>query len=197
MLIAARTTSLPPKVREAALAFVDVVLEAGADFTLTLADQVSLLLDRTGYREMLRTSRADEAEGRLENLGELLMLAGSFHSVGELLEHGALSGQGSERDDAGDGRVKLMTLHKAKGLEFDHVFLPGWEAGLFPAEYSPLSEERRLAYVALTRGRQRVTVTYCAFRRGFVKPSLFIDDLPAENVVHGWLHMQEGSSTLR
>ena len=77
------------------------------------------------------------------------------------------------------------------------MFLPGWEAGLFPADYSPLSEERRLAYVALTRGRRRVTITYCAFRRGFVKPSLFIGDLPAENVVHGWLHMQEGGPTLR
>ena len=76
LLMAVRTANLPPKVREAASAFVDVVLEAGADFTLSLADQLSLLLDRTGYREMLRTSRADEAEGRLESLGELLLLAG-------------------------------------------------------------------------------------------------------------------------
>jgi len=86
------------------------------------------------------------------------------------------------------------TLHKGKGLEFDHVFLPAWEAGLFPADYSDMGEERRLAYVALTRGRQRVTVSYCAFRRGFTKPSVFIEDLPAENVVHGWLHVPQEAS---
>ena len=112
-------------------------------------------------------------------------LAGTFHDAEALLEHGALSGQGPEREGIGDGPVKLMTLHKGKGLEFDHVFLPAWEAGLFPADYSDMGEERRLAYVALTRGRVRVTVSYCAFRRGFTKPSVFIEDLPAENVVHG------------
>jgi len=192
LLIAARTANLPPKAHEAALGFVDVVLDASADFTLSLADQLSLLLDRTGYRAMLRDSRADGVEGRSENLQELLRLAGTFHDAEALLEHGALSGQGSEREGAGDGRVKLMTLHKGKGLEFDHVFLPAWEAGLFPADYSDMGEERRLAYVALTRGRLRVTVSYCAFRRGFTKASCFIEDLPAENVVHGWLHMPQG-----
>ena len=190
LLIAARTAELPPKAREAALSFADAVLDAGADFGISLADQVSLLLDRTGYREMLRRSRADGAEGRLERLQELLLLAGSFHGADEFLEHTVLSGEGAEREGEGEGEVKLLTLHKGKGLEFPHVFLPAWEAGVFPAEYSSISEERRLAYVGLTRGRERVTVTYCAFRRGFTKPSLFIDDMPADHIVHGWLHGQ-------
>ena len=187
LLVAARSAPLPPKLRQAAAAFADMIQEASADVMSTLADQLSTLLDRSGYRDMVRQSRADDAEPRLEHLQELLALAGSFNNAQDLLDHGALSGQGAELDGAEAGRVKLMTLHKAKGLEFDHVFLPGWEAGLFPAQYSDLAEERRLAYVALTRGRKRVAVTYAAFRRGPVKRSMFIDELPDADIVHGWL----------
>ena len=143
LLTAAQTAKLDPKAHRSAAAFVDLILEASADISLTLADQMSLLLDRTGYREMLRNSRADGTEGRLESLHELLLLAGSFHGAAELLEHAALSGQGSELERDGEGCVKLMTMHKAKGLEFDQVFLPAWEAGVFPAEYGVMLNCKR------------------------------------------------------
>jgi Superfamily I DNA and RNA helicases len=152
----------------------------------SVADQISALLDGTGYRAMLRASREEAREDRLENLQELLEIAGGFHSARELLDHAALatSGPGEDRTD----RVKMMTLHKAKGLEFPHVFLPGWEAGSFPPSYGDVAEERRLAYVALTRGMRRVTVSYCEYRRGYETPSLYVEDIPVPNRVAGWLH---------
>jgi DNA helicase-2/ATP-dependent DNA helicase PcrA len=86
-----------------------------------------------------------------------------------------------------------MTMHKGKGLEFPHVFLPAWEAGTFPPDYGDISEERRLGYVAITRGMRRVTITHCEFRRGYTTPSSFIEDLPAANRVSGWLRGQAGT----
>jgi len=86
--------------------------------------------------------------------------------------------------------VRLMTLHKAKGLEFEHVFLPGWEAGIFPPHYGEIDEERRLAYVALTRGKRRVTISYAEWRRGDAGPCAFIGDIPENYRVAGWLQLQ-------
>jgi DNA helicase II / ATP-dependent DNA helicase PcrA len=151
----------------------------------TVADQISLLLDAAGYRAMLRESKAETAEDKLENVQELIGLAGDFHTARELLDHAALSTSGPQ-DESAD-RVRLMTMHKGKGLEFPHVFLPGWEAGTFPPDYGEISEERRLGHVAITRGMRRVSITHCEFRRGYTVPSSFIDDLPAENRVSGWL----------
>ncbi len=188
LLRAVETAPLTPKVRGQALAFADAIRVAGSA-TLTLADQLSLLLDKSGYRAMLRDSRAEETEGRMENLQELLGLAGSFHSARELLDHASLASAAPGED--GNGRVQLMTLHKGKGLEFDHAFLPAWDSGTFPGPYSEdLDEERRLAYVALTRGKERVSVTHCSFRRGYVQPSRFIDDIPEQHRVTGWLRAQ-------
>jgi DNA helicase II / ATP-dependent DNA helicase PcrA len=79
-----------------------------------------------------------------------------------------------------------MTLHRAKGLEFPHVFLVGWENGLFPPMYGDLDEERRLAYVGVTRGMKRVTISHASYRRGPATPSEFIDDIPDANCVVGW-----------
>jgi DNA helicase-2/ATP-dependent DNA helicase PcrA len=146
---------------------------------------LSLLLDATGYRSMLRESKAETTEDKLENLSELIGLAGTFHTARELLDHAALATSRPDEDET--ARVKLMTLHKAKGLEFPHVFLPAWEAGTFPSDYGDIDEERRLAYVALTRGMRRITITHCGFRRGPSVPSSFIGDIPEKNLVQGWL----------
>lgn len=157
----------------------------GQDGVATLADQLSHLLDATGYRAMLRESRAETTEGRLDNLQELIQLAGSFHTARELLDHAALCTGGP--DEEVTDRVRLMTLHKSKGLEFGHVFLPGWEAGLLPSSYGDPAEERRLAYMAITRGMRRVTISHCDFRRGYTMPSPFLDDVPDQHRVNGWL----------
>ena len=194
LLRAVETAPLTPKSRAGALAFSDAI-RAGGNDRLTLADQLSLLLDRTGYRAMLRLSRAEDTEGRMENLQELLALAASFHNGRELLDHACLASAAPGEDAA--GRVQLMTLHKGKGLEFPHVFLPGWEIGTFPSSYSEFEEERRLAYVALTRGMRRVTVTHCTFRRGFMQPSCFIGDIPEAHRVTGWLRSQGDCETAR
>jgi len=189
LLAAIETAPLPPRARSAGLAFADVVRNVGRDKEATLADQISLLLDGTGYRAMLRESRAETTEGRLENIQELVLLAGHFHAARDLLDHSALAT--GAPDEADTGRVKLMTLHKVKGLEFTHVFLPGWEANVFPPAYGDFAEERRLAYVALTRGMRRVTVSHCRYRRGYSEPSPFLDDIPEEHRRKGWLRGSE------
>ena len=185
LLRALETADLPPKARNAGLAFADAVRGVGRDRAATVADQISLLLDATGYRAMLRESKAETTEDKLENIQELIALAGGFHTARELLDHSALSTSGPQ-DESAD-QVRLMTMHKAKGLEFPHVFLPAWEAGTFPPDYGDIAEERRLGYVAVTRGMRRVTITHCEFRRGYTCPSSFIEDLPAANKVKGWL----------
>ena len=159
------------------------------------ADHVVLaetVLDESGYTGMWEAARTPDAPGRLENLKELLNALREFGNLGGFLEHIALV---MDRDDdvAGDA-ASLMTLHAAKGLEFDHVFLPGWEEELFPHRRSlgdgdpaALEEERRLAYVGLTRARKGVTVSFAATRWVFNQPkdsgpSRFLFELPREDV---------------
>ena len=159
------------------------------------ADHVALagtVLDESGYTGMWQAARTPDAPGRLENLKELVNALGEFENLGGFLEHIALV---MDRDDdvAGDA-ASLMTLHAAKGLEFDHVFLPGWEEDLFPNRRSvdeggpaALEEERRLAYVGLTRARKAVTISFAATRWVFNQlkdsgPSRFLHELPREDL---------------
>ena len=149
---------------------------------------VETLLDESGYTDMLRLDRSPVAEGRLENLKELTNALQEFDSLPAFLEHVALLTDMADRSDT--DMVSVMTLHAAKGLEFDTVFLPGWEEGVFPNQralddkgLSGLEEERRLAYVGLTRARKRAYVYFAANRRIFNQwqaaiPSRFLRELP-------------------
>lgn len=150
------------------------------------------LLDESGYTEMWQQDRSAEAPGRLENLKELIRALADFENLAGFLDHVALV---METDENAEGeRVSLMTLHAAKGLEFDMVFLPGWEEGLFPSQRSldeggekALEEERRLAYVGLTRARRIAVVSHAANRRIYANwtnsiPSRFLAELPEDQV---------------
>ena len=149
LLAAVETTALPRAAGDRLRAFVATIRTIGTDGEPSLSRRLQSLLTATGYLTMLRQNGVDDAEEQLANVMELVGLAEGFRSVTELLEHAALASI-VQRDQAG-GRVQLMTLHRAKGLEFPHVFLPAWEAGIFPGNNSlNLDEERRLAYVALT-----------------------------------------------
>jgi DNA helicase-2/ATP-dependent DNA helicase PcrA len=164
---------------------------AGADLPHTELAQV--ILDESGYTAMWQADKSAEAPGRLDNLKELIVALAGFESLTAFLEHVALVME-IERGDGTQDMVTLMTLHGAKGLEFPVVFLPGWEEGLFPSQRSMdenglagLEEERRLAYVGLTRAREKAIVSHAANRRLYGQwqsaiPSRFIDELPGDHV---------------
>jgi DNA helicase-2/ATP-dependent DNA helicase PcrA len=149
---------------------------------------LTTMLDDSGYVEMWRQDKSPEAPGRLENLKELVRAIAEFETLGGFLDHVSLVME-NEENSAGD-RIAMMTLHAAKGLEFDTVFLPGWEEGLFPSQRTMdesgtkgLEEERRLAYVGLTRARRRAIVSHVANRQIYGKwqdsiPSRFLDEIP-------------------
>ena len=153
---------------------------------------MEIILDESGYSKMLKDKKDLESEGRLENLKELIRGMHDFDNLQSFLEHVALA---SSIDQNWEGeKINLMTIHAAKGLEFDVVFLPGWEEGLFPHQKSleekgdlALEEERRLAYVGLTRAKKRSFISFVISRmyRGDWVDSLasrFIDELPEKNV---------------
>jgi len=163
--------------------------EAERDSHVELVQRV---LDESGYTGMWQADPSPDAPGRLENLKELVVAMAEFENLTGFLEHVSLV-MDNARDTAGD-MVNLMTLHSAKGLEFDTVFLPGWEEGVFPSQRSieeaglpGLEEERRLAYVGLTRARHRALVSFAANRRIHGQwqssaRSRFVDELPKDQI---------------
>jgi DNA helicase II / ATP-dependent DNA helicase PcrA len=159
---------------------------------LSHPELTQLILDESGYTAMLQADRSVEAAGRLENLSELVRAMEEYESLEAFLEHVSLVMDRDQNDDT--ETVTIMTIHAAKGLEFDHVFLAGWEDGVFPSQRSmdeggvaSLEEERRLAYVAITRARQRASIYHAANRRIYGQwmssiPSRFIAEIPPEHV---------------
>ena len=155
-------------------------------------DLAETILEESGYTEMWQANRAADAPGRLENLKELINNMGEYDSLAGFLEHVSLV-MDTITGEAQDA-VSIMTLHSAKGTEFDTIFLPGWEEGLFPHQRAMdesgragLEEERRLAYVGLTRARKRALIWFVSNRRihglwQSTVPSRFLDELPEDHV---------------
>jgi len=150
------------------------------------------ILEESGYTDMWKNDRSAEAPGRLENLKELIRSMEEFESLRSFLEHVALVMDAEQNEDL--DAVNIMTLHSAKGLEFETVFLPGWEEGLFPHQRaldeggrSGLEEERRLAYVGVTRAKRNLHIWFVSNRRIYglwqsTIPSRFLDELPEEHI---------------
>ncbi|MET4103217.1 DNA helicase-2/ATP-dependent DNA helicase PcrA [Roseovarius sp. MBR-78] len=162
------------------------------DPAITHIELAEIILDESGYTGMWQNDKTPEAPGRLENLKELVKALEGFENLQGFLEHVSLI-MDNESEEAGE-KVTLMTLHAAKGLEFPAVFLPGWEDGLFPSQRSMdesgtrgLEEERRLAYVGITRAEEVCTISFAGNRRVYGQwqsqmPSRFIDELPEDHV---------------
>ncbi|MCW1920617.1 UvrD-helicase domain-containing protein [Rhodobacter sp. KR11] len=163
--------------------------------TLEDHDHVRLaetILEESGYTDMWVQDKTPEAPGRLENLKELVKALEQFENLTGFLEHVSLIMENESEEST--EKVSIMTLHAAKGLEFPAVFLPGWEEGLFPSQRSMdesgqkgLEEERRLAYVGITRAEELCTISFASNRRVYGQwqsqlPSRFIDELPGDHV---------------
>jgi DNA helicase-2/ATP-dependent DNA helicase PcrA len=187
------TDELTPQARRSLGNFVaDVARWREMAGTLPHPELARIMLDESGYTAMLQADRSAESAGRLENLAELTRAMEEYESLQAFLEHVSLV---MDNDETRQGeRVTIMTIHAAKGLEFGTVYLPGWEEGVFPSQRSmdegglaSLEEERRLAYVAITRARRKCTILHAANRRIYGQwtssiPSRFLAELPKAHI---------------
>ena len=187
------TDELTPQARKALGRFVgDVARWRDMANDLPHPELARQILDESGYTAMWQAEKSAEAAGRLENLSELVRAMEEYENLGAFLEHVSLVMDNEATRE--DPKVTIMTIHAAKGLEFDTVFLAGWEEGLFPSQRAldaggarSLEEERRLAYVAITRARRRATILHAANRRIYGQwtssiPSRFVGELPPQHV---------------
>jgi len=187
------TDEITPQARRALGAFVgDVARWRDMANALPHPELARQILDESGYTAMWQAEKSVEASGRLENLNELVRAMEEYETLGAFLEHVSLVMDNEATAD--EAKVTIMTIHAAKGLEFDTVFLAGWEEGVFPSQraldeggLASLEEERRLAYVAITRARRRCVILHAANRRIYGQwtssiPSRFVGELPGEHV---------------
>ncbi len=187
------TDELPARTRTALATFVrDMDRWRTMAATLPHAQLTETILEESGYTDALRLDKGPQSQGRLENLKEVVQSMSAFDTLQSYLEHVSLV-MDLDRE-SGDDAVQIMTLHSAKGLEFPLVFLPGWEEGVFPSQRSMdekgekgLEEERRLAYVGITRAREEARISFAANRLVYGRwtsqlPSRFVDELPLANV---------------
>ncbi|HSF99898.1 MAG TPA: UvrD-helicase domain-containing protein [Vicinamibacterales bacterium] len=190
---------LSPRAGTALKGFGDLIAELSAEAGREpVSTVIGLVLDKSGYLQQLRDERSEDAEGRIENLMELVSAAREYESreddptLGGFVDRLSLLSEADEADGAAEARVWLMTMHAAKGLEFPVVIVAGMEEGLFPHsrsidEEEDVEEERRLCYVCLTRARERLVLTGAARRRVFgeyqtTEPSRFLEEMPSELV---------------
>ena len=194
--------SFKPKIKTALSQLINMIHKWRQD-TLKMKhyDLLKLVLDESGYSSMLKNKKDLENENRLENIKELLRAMQDYDTIQSFLEHVALA---TSIDQEWDGaKINLMTMHAAKGLEFDVVFLPGWEEGLFPHQKSleekgdlALEEERRLAYVGVTRAKKEAYLSF-AMKRAYhgdwldALPSRFINEIPENSVEKNELNISE------
>jgi len=182
-----------PKIKAAIKHLLDFLTKWRADLkTNKHYDLLKIILDESGYSEMLKNKKDLENENRLENLKELLRAMRDYDNLQGFLEHVALATSIDQKWE--DERVNIMTMHAAKGLEFDVVFLPGWEEGLFPHQKSleekgdfALEEERRLAYVGITRAKKEAHISFAMQRTYHGEwmdslPSRFVNEIPEDSV---------------
>ena len=187
------TDELTPQARRSLGAFIgDLARWRDRAAQLPHAELARQILDESGYTATLQAERSTESAGRLENLSELTRAMEEYETLGAFLEHVSLVMDNEAQQD--EQKLTIMTIHAAKGLEFDNVFLAGWEEGIFPSQraldeggLNSLEEERRLAYVAITRARKRCTILHAANRRIYGQwtssiPSRFVGELPPEHV---------------
>ncbi len=187
------TDELTPAARRSLAAFMGDLTRWRAQVDdLPHPELARIILEESGYVAMYKAQRSTEADGRIENLIELTRAMEEFESMTAFLDHVSLVME-NEKSDA-EERVTIMTLHAAKGLEFDHVFLVGWEEGVFPSQRAldeggnaSLEEERRLAYVGITRAKRSATISHAANRRIYGQwtssiPSRFVSDLPDDHI---------------
>lgn len=197
VVVALQQRALSPRATTAVSAFKDIIEGVQAESAdATVSTVLGLVLERSGYLQDLHDERSEEAQGRLENLAELVSAAREYEtrtpdaSLGGFVDQLSLLSDVDEEAGAREARVLMMTLHSAKGLEFPVVVLAGLEEGLFPHSRSAndeaeLEEERRLCYVGITRAETKLYITSAARRRNFgeyqsTEPSRFLDEIPAE-----------------